>query len=499
MTDEHLLSLQPGTVIAGRYEVVKCLGAGSMGLVYACRHRDLSGHLVAVKVLFPEVAQDPVAAQRFKNEITASYGVSHPNVVRAYDLLRDGDILAYTMEFVGGGDLADRLGKKDALIPLKEAIKLLIQMCAGVQAIHDAGIIHRDLKPENILLTEDGNVKIADFGIARAGHGPKLTEHGGVVGTIDYVSPEYMLNSQVDWRSDLYAMGILAYEMLVGESPFRGDSVYETMTRRLKSDPKPPSELRKECPAELNRIVLLAMHREPEKRYQSALEMREDLEDLESDLFGSPERSGPNRRESGSNRRRGSVNVQEDARRTLQDVRSVYEPHAVVSEQAPAVSRGPVSLVQGVSQPASNGRVAPARNKVVIAQEPISDDTATQEISEFTVASEAGSKRRDRSAVKPEKSVEISQSKHEVKQPPEEDLGKLEGWDLTPAQDRDFDESADDPRISEDVVLLRRFSTFARRSASYDRVRMMEYSVLGVALIVGLGAGFFFMRYFSLM
>lgn len=280
MADEHLISLQPGTVIAGRYEVVKCLGAGSMGLVYACRHKELSGHLVAVKVLFPEVAQDKVAAARFRNEIFASYGVSHPNVVRAYEYLRDGDLVAYTMEYVGGGDLADKLGNPQVPMSVSEIISVLSQMCLGVQAIHDAGIIHRDLKPENILLSKEGHVKIADFGIARTGHGPKLTEHGGVVGTIDYVSPEYMLNSQVDWRSDIYAIGILGYEMVTGDSPFRGDSVYATMTKRLKTDPTPPSSIRSECPKELDVIILKAMERDPELRYQSTTEMYQDLDPL---------------------------------------------------------------------------------------------------------------------------------------------------------------------------------------------------------------------------
>src|SRR5688572_18938372 len=134
MADEHLISLQPGTVIAGRYEVVKCLGAGSMGLVYACRHRELQGHMVAVKVLFPEVAQDKIAAARFRNEIFASYGVSHPNVVRAYEYLRDGDLVAYTMEYVGGGDLAERLQDCEPL-PVSQIISFLSQMCSGVQAI----------------------------------------------------------------------------------------------------------------------------------------------------------------------------------------------------------------------------------------------------------------------------------------------------------------------------------------------------------------------------
>lgn len=282
MGDDHLISLQPGTVLGGKYEVVKCLGSGSMGLVYACRHRELQGHMVAVKVLFPEVAQDKVAAARFRNEIFASYGVSHPNVVRAYEYLRDGDLIAYTMEYVGGGDLAERLSRQERM-PISEIVRLLSQMAAGVQAIHDAGIVHRDLKPENILLTKEGNVKIADFGIARNRHGPKLTEHGGVVGTIDYVAPEYMLRSQVDWRSDIYALGILAYEMITGEAPFRGDSVYATMTKRLKTDPDPPSKIRQDCPTVLDTIVFKAMHRDPQHRYQAAMEIFMDLQKLASD------------------------------------------------------------------------------------------------------------------------------------------------------------------------------------------------------------------------
>ncbi len=277
MSDQHLISLQPGTVIGGKYEVVKCLGAGSMGMVYACRHRELQGQMVAAKVLFQEVATDKVAAARFKNEVLASYGVSHPNVVRAYEYITDGDLVAYTMEFVGGGDLADRMSRSQ-LMSIAEFIKLLGQMTAGVQAIHDAGIVHRDLKPENILLTNEGNVKIADFGIARNRNGPKLTEHGGVVGTIEYVAPEYMLRSQVDWRSDIYALGILAFEMLTGEAPFKGDSPYESISKRLQVDADPPSKIRKDCPPEIDAIVLKALQRDPETRYQSAMEIFSDLQ-----------------------------------------------------------------------------------------------------------------------------------------------------------------------------------------------------------------------------
>jgi serine/threonine protein kinase len=191
------------------------------------------------------------------------------------------------MEYVGGGDLASKLGAEER-ITIPETLKMLSQMAAGCQAIHDAGIVHRDLKPENILLTSEGNVKIADFGIARNRHGPKLTEHGGVVGTIDYVAPEYMLKSQVDWRSDIYALGILAYEMVTGESPFKGESLYATMTKRLKTDPDPPSALRSECPAELDRIILKAMQREPDSRYQAAIEMFADLQALAKHMGVAP-------------------------------------------------------------------------------------------------------------------------------------------------------------------------------------------------------------------
>lgn len=281
MSQDHFLNLQPGTIVNGRYEIVRCLGTGSMGMVYACRHRELSGHLVAMKVLFSEVARDEVSAARFRNEIVASYGVSHPNVIRAYEYFRDGDLIAFTMEYIENGDLADRI-TGDEPIPIDEIVSMFAQMCSGVQAIHDAGIVHRDLKPENILITKSGQIKITDFGIARTGTGPKLTEHGGVVGTLDYVSPEYLERGQVDARSDIYALGVLVYEMLTQEPPFKGKSVIETMTMRLRQDPNPPHLLRKDCPEALSAIVLRAMARDPEERYQSANDILQDLQSVGS-------------------------------------------------------------------------------------------------------------------------------------------------------------------------------------------------------------------------
>ena len=163
-----------------------------------------------------------------------------------------------------------------------EILRFLRQIVEGLQAIHESGIIHRDLKPENILITSAGDIKITDFGIARMDAVPQLTQQGGVLGTIDYVSPEYLESSHVDQRSDIYALGILAYEMIASVAPFRGKSVIDTMTMRLKEDPTPLYEERKDCPHCLSDLVLKAMARNPEDRYQQASEMIPDIDFVES-------------------------------------------------------------------------------------------------------------------------------------------------------------------------------------------------------------------------
>jgi serine/threonine protein kinase len=280
MATDSLINLQPGTVIDGRFEIIKSLGIGSMGQVYACKHRELSGHMVALKVLFQEVATDPVASTRFKNEITASWKINHPNVVRAYDFIRDGDLVGYTMEYVGGGDLADLISDQDSL-SISEITRVISQVCSGVQAIHDAGIVHRDLKPENLLLTPDRNIKITDFGIARTKAGPRLTEHGGVVGTLDYVSPEYLEKSEVDTRSDIYAIGIIAYELITHELPFKGNNPVEIIMSKLKTEPTPPHHLRPDCPEKLARIIMKMIARNPDDRYQSSSDIVSDLVSLD--------------------------------------------------------------------------------------------------------------------------------------------------------------------------------------------------------------------------
>lgn len=473
MTDEHLISLQPGTVIGGKYEVVKCLGSGSMGLVYACRHRELQGQMVAVKVLFPEVAQDRVASARFRNEILASYGVSHPNVVRAYEYLRDGDIVAYTMEYVGGGDLAERLSQPERM-PIAEIIRVLSQMAAGVQAIHDAGIVHRDLKPENILLTADGNVKIGDFGIARNRHGPKLTEHGGVVGTIDYVAPEYMLRSQVDWRSDIYAIGILAYEMVTGESPFRGDSVYATMTKRLKTDPESPSKLRPECSPELDAIILKAMQREPESRYQAGMGMFFDLQKLAADLGMRSAITG-----------------------------GLFLPNQGAGQGSsyvgPTLSEGPVEGATDSAPPGAGRPTNIAVSAGPIGDQPVSSEGMSGRASNGRVRS--GTERES----PPQESTEVMGASY-VDYAVETQVGplnpaKLGGPRVEPAQDVVSDDwSKSTGRGAQKRPSVGQFAGLSKKYADQGRGRpsmVGDAVALVVAALIGIGFGFVFLNYFA--
>lgn len=271
--------LQPGTVVTGRYEVVQCLGTGTMGVVYLCRNRDMDGMSVALKVLAPFPSSDCNPGNflhRFRHEILAMCRVNHVNVVSTYESIFEPDLTAFTMEYVNGGTLNQLLRFRKPLHPHRAA-NLLIEICAGVEAIHKAGIIHRDIKPENILLTREGQVKITDFGIARSDLSPNITAPGGVVGTVEYLSPQYLRDSKVDAQGDIYAIGVLAFEMITGRAPFKGDNFYQTLEMILSANPTAPKEICKHCPAEFSDIILKAMAREKEDRYQTAEELGQEL------------------------------------------------------------------------------------------------------------------------------------------------------------------------------------------------------------------------------
>ena len=270
-----MLNLEPGALFCGRYEIMRALGAGGMGAVYlACdpRFRDF---LVALKVLYPGVIRTREARERFRNEIVASYRVNHRNVVRAYEYFDEETFQAYAMEYVDGGDLAMLM--KRSRIEWKVAVGYLEQVASGLEIVHQSGIVHRDLKPENLLMTSTGIVKISDFGVARLKGSITLTQAGAMVGTPKYVSPEYVETGECDHRGDIYAVGVIAYELLSGRSPFRADSRVSMMMERFKKDPNDLYRIVPECPPGVIEVIKKAMTVDVLSRYQTATELYEDL------------------------------------------------------------------------------------------------------------------------------------------------------------------------------------------------------------------------------
>lgn len=258
------------------YTPIKSLGEGSNGVVFQAHHQHEG--IVAVKVLSPEVSADPTASERFRREIEAYLEINHPNVVSGKRLIedRERDILALVMEYVPGHDLRVRLERGEPL-PVLEALGLLVQLCDGLEAVHRRGIIHRDIKPENLIINPVGLLKVTDFGIACLPGTSRLTDHGGVVGTMQYASPEYLISSEVHPRGDIYALGLIAYEMLTGRPPFEGGDFYSAISRRIQSDPPSPSGENPLIPPWLEDVVLTASARNPEHRYQSISEVKKAL------------------------------------------------------------------------------------------------------------------------------------------------------------------------------------------------------------------------------
>ncbi len=274
--------LAVGFLLAGRYRILELLGVGGMGMVYRALDEEL-GLPVAIKVLRPDLAGDGRWLERFKQELVLARQVSHPNVVRIHDIGSDGDLAFLTMDFVPGSSLGDLLAGERRLTP-ERAVAIARQLALGLEAAHGAGVVHRDLKPGNVLIDESGptpRAAITDFGIARSLAGSGLTLPGTVLGTLGYLSPEQARGDAVDGRSDLYALGIILYEMLTGELPFSGATEAETLAQRLTGAPRHlpwPAVV----PQPLRGIVQKLLARDPARRYQSAGELARDLDQRRS-------------------------------------------------------------------------------------------------------------------------------------------------------------------------------------------------------------------------
>jgi tRNA A-37 threonylcarbamoyl transferase component Bud32 len=263
-------------VLLDRYEVGRLLGAGGMAEVFEGRDR-LLARRVAIKVPLAQQAHDPEFAQRFRREAQAAASLSHPGVVAVYDTGSENGTHFIVMEYVDGRTLKDVIRAEAPLYP-DRAAEIAADVCAALAAAHARGLVHRDVKPANIMLMPDGRVKLMDLGIARAAAGETVTQTAAMLGTAQYLSPEQAQGQDVDFRSDLYSLGCCLYEMLTGTVPFRGATPVAIAYRHIHEDPAPPRLLNPDVPPALEAVCLKAMAKRPEDRYQTAAELRADLE-----------------------------------------------------------------------------------------------------------------------------------------------------------------------------------------------------------------------------
>src|SRR5215831_6521481 len=276
MPSEEQTTLPPGTVLAGRYQIVDLLGVGGMGAVYKAFDSQLT-RLVALKTILPEMAGTPTALKRFKQEVLLAQSIVHKNVVRIFDIGEDGPTKFITMDFVEGRDLKHLIDERGKL-PASEAAGIIRQVCQGLEAAHAVGVVHRDLKPQNIMIEGDGHVVVMDFGIAHSGQSRGVTQTGAFLGTPEYMSPEQAQTENVDARSDIFSLGLIFYELLTGKLPFQGNTVLETMFKRTTERAIPPAEIDATVPKGANDIVNKCLQMKREERYQSVTQLLEDLE-----------------------------------------------------------------------------------------------------------------------------------------------------------------------------------------------------------------------------
>lgn len=269
-----LLSL--ATALEGRYQVLSELGRGGMGIVYQAYDKQLKEQ-VAIKLLSPLLSTDGDALERLTREVSLARRVTHPNVIRIHDISEVNGLHYVSMEYFGGSNLKEHL-KRSGPLSLLNAYQILSQICDGLIAAHSQGVVHRDLKAQNILIGRTGQIKIIDFGLARAIHLEGMTATGLIMGTPEYMAPEQVAGKQVDERADIYALGVILFEMLTGRVPFIGDSPIAVGFQQLKDPPPSPRSINPQIPEQVERIILKALEKNPIERYRTVDEMRKEFE-----------------------------------------------------------------------------------------------------------------------------------------------------------------------------------------------------------------------------
>jgi serine/threonine-protein kinase len=268
--------IEPDTLVDGRYRILRKLGSGGMADVYMAEDQQL-GRRVALKVLHRRFAEDEQFVERFRREASSAAGLSHPNVVSIFDRGEWDGTYYISMELVEGRTLKEIVREKGPAPP-EAAVDLTLQILRAARYAHKHGVVHRDIKPHNVLIDQDGRVRVTDFGIARAGTSD-ITETGSVMGTAQYLSPEQAQGRPVDERADLYAIGIVLYELLTGQLPFDADSPVTVALKQVSEMPVPPANLVPAIPPAIDAVVMRAMEKDPDRRYQTADEFIAALDD----------------------------------------------------------------------------------------------------------------------------------------------------------------------------------------------------------------------------
>lgn len=270
--------LRPGMMLCDRYEILDVVGAGGMSIVYKARCHRLNRN-VAIKVLKPEFSNDKNFVTKFKIEAQASAGLSHPNIVNVYDVYDDDGLYFIVMELVDGITLKEYI-EQNGRLSMDRAIDISMQIASGLEAAHESHVIHRDIKPQNIIVSKNGNIKVTDFGIAKAASPNTLTS--GAIGSVHYISPEQARGGYSDERSDIYSLGITMYEMVTGRVPFDGDNNVTIALMHIQNEMIPPRQYYPDIYSSFEKVILKATQKKPERRYLTASALIADLKRVQN-------------------------------------------------------------------------------------------------------------------------------------------------------------------------------------------------------------------------